>query len=81
MIALIVLIAYIILVLREVLLSIKLVRSVISEKRDNIDEILEITPSIMGSVDRITNIAAKGTESAYSGAMGLVEKLKKDKSL
>ena len=78
MIALIALIIYIILVLREVLLSVKLLRGVINEKRENIDQILEITPSIMGSVDRITNIAAKGTESAYSGAMSLVDKFKKD---
>lgn len=78
MIAAIVLIAYLVLVLREVLLSVKLLRSLINEKRESIDQILEITPSIMGSVDRITNIAAKGTESAYSGAMSLVDKFKKD---
>lgn len=77
MIALIVFIAYLVLVLREVLLSVKLVRTLIAEKRENIDEILEITPSIMGNVDRISGIAAKGTESAYSGAMGLVDKFKK----
>ncbi len=77
MIALIVLIAYLVLVLKEVLGSIKLIRSLIEEKRESIDEILDITPSIMGSIDRISGIAAKGTESAYSGAMGLVDKFKK----
>ncbi|HZK10196.1 MAG TPA: hypothetical protein VFD08_03910 [Clostridia bacterium] len=76
LIALVVLIVYIILVLREVLLSVKLLRTVVDEKREHIDEILEITPSIMGNVDRISDIAAKGTESAYKGAVGLVEKIK-----
>ena len=77
MIALIALVVYIILVLREVLLSVKLMRKVVEEKRDNIDKILEITPSIMGSVDHIAGIAAKGTESVYNGAMGIVDKFKK----
>lgn len=77
LIALIALVIYIILVLREVLLSVKTVRTLVEEKRENIDQILEITPSIMGSVDHITGIAAKSTDSLYHGAMGIVDKFKK----
>lgn len=76
-IALIALVIYIILLLREVLLSVKLLRTVVNEKRENIDQILEITPSIMGKVDHIAGLAEKGTETVVHGAMGIVDRFKK----
>lgn len=72
------LLIYLILTLREVLLSVKQVRGLIEERRIEIDDILQKAPNIVDSVDQITGIAAKGVNGAYNGAMGLVSKIKGD---
>ncbi len=75
-IAVILLIVYLVLLLREVMFSVKTVRNLIEERRIEIDDILIKTPRIMGNVDKITGFAAKGVQSA-SGAF---DKMKKKKS-
>lgn len=74
--ALIALIIYLVLTLREVLLSLKEIRGLVTERRVEIDQILQKAPNIVGSVDRITDIAAKGVDGAYNGAMSIVSKMK-----
>ena len=72
------LIVYLILVLAEVRKSLKTVRTLVEERRVEIDDLLQRAPSIVQNVDKVTDIVAKGVDGAYQGAVGIVHKFKGD---
>ncbi len=74
-IALILLIIYLVMLLKEVMYSIKTVRKLIEDRRVEIDDIIIKTPEIMTNVNKITGVAAKGVE----GAASAINKMKSKK--
>ncbi len=65
-IALILLIIYLVMLLKELMYSLRTVRKLIEERRVEIDDILIKTPEIMTNVNKITGVTAKGFEGAAS---------------
>ncbi|HHX03830.1 MAG TPA: hypothetical protein GX733_06045 [Tissierellia bacterium] len=76
-IALIVFVVFLIVLLIEFIRTVRLARTMLTDRREEIDRIISITPGIVASVDKITGIAAKGVDGAYQGAMSIVNKFKK----
>ncbi len=74
-IALILLIIYLVMLLKEVMYSIKTVRKLIEDRRVEIDDIIIKTPEIMTNVNKITGVTAKG----FEGAATAINKMKKKK--
>ncbi|MDI9471900.1 MAG: hypothetical protein GX260_03530 [Tissierellia bacterium] len=76
-IALIVFVVFLIVLLIEFIRTVKLARTMIAARKEEIDHIIQVAPGIVDSVDKITGIAAKGVDGAYQGAMSIVNKFKK----
>lgn len=72
------LLVYLIMLLAEVRKTLKSVRTLVEERRVEIDDLLMKAPSIVSNVDKVTDIVAKGVDGAYQGAMGVVNKFKSD---
>lgn len=69
---------YLFLVLKEAYQTLREVKTLMKERRVEIDELLQKAPSIVGNVDKVTGIVAKGVDGAYNGALGIVNKFKGD---
>lgn len=76
-ITIIIFIVYLILILKELFMSVRMVRLKLKEKNEEIDHIINKAPSIVDSVEKITGIASKTVEGAYKGVSGIVKKYKK----
>ncbi len=74
-IAFIVLVVYLVLLLKEVIVSVKTLRKIIDNRQEQIEQIITNTPPIMENVDKITGVIAKGAE----GTANMVEKIKQKK--
>lgn len=74
--AAIALLVYLILLLAEVRKTLKTVRTLVEDRRIEIDDLLQRAPSIVQNVDKVTDIVAKGVDGAYQGAVGIVSKFK-----
>ena len=72
------LLVYLILLLAEVRKTLKTVRTLVEERRVEIDDLLLRAPNIVANVDKVTDVVAKGVDSAYQGAIGIVNKFKGD---
>ncbi len=79
-IVLILFIVYLIILLKEFIISLRTVRKLIQERRAEIDEIIIKVPGIMDNVEKITGVTAKGMNSAYDGASKIAKKFKKEKN-
>ncbi|NMB03542.1 MAG: hypothetical protein GX978_03215 [Tissierellia bacterium] len=72
------LLVYLILLLAEVRKTLKTVRTLVEERRVEIDDLLLRAPNIVANVDKVTDVVAKGVDGAYQGAIGIVNKFKGD---
>lgn len=76
-IALIVFVVFLIVLLFEVISTIRIAKKMLKERQGDIDQIIQLAPGIVSSVNTITGVAAKGVDGAYQGAMSVVNKFKK----
>lgn len=69
---------YLVMLLAELRKTLKTVRTLVEERRIEIDDLLQKAPAIVANVDKVTDIVAKGVDGAYQGAVGIVNKFKSD---